>query len=68
MPRDLIFMHIAEAERHIANGQHLIQQHRAFIARLGEIGSSTVNAEFLLESVQTAHERFLAFLRSLVPK
>ena len=48
-----------------------IQQHRDFIARLGEAGSDLTNADLLLDSligVQTAHERLLKYLRSLLSR
>ena len=68
---DLILRQIAKMERHIADGQLRIQQHRDFIARLGEAGSDLTNAELLLDSligVQTAHERLLKYLRSLLSR
>ena len=68
---DLILRHIAEMERHIADGQLRIQQHRDFIARLGEAGSDSTNAELLLDSligVQATHERLLKYLRSLLSR
>jgi|HubBroStandDraft_5_1064220.scaffolds.fasta_scaffold886113_1 hypothetical protein len=70
MARNFILKHIAEAERHIADGECRIREHRAFIARLDETGSDTANAELLLDSligVQTAHERHLEYLRRLLP-
>lgn len=71
MPPDSILRQIAEAERHIADGECRIRQHRDFIARLGEVGSDPANAELLLDSligVQAAHERLLKYLRSLLSK
>lgn len=68
---DSILRQIAEMERHIADGQLRIQQHRDFIARLGEAGSDSTNAELLLDSligVQAAHERLLKYLRSLLSR
>lgn len=68
---DSILRQIAKMERHIAEGQLRIQQHRDFIARLGEAGSDSTNADLLLDSligVQTAHERLLKYLRSLLSK
>ena len=68
---DLIPRQIAEMERHIADGECRIQQHRDFIARLGEAGSDSTNAELLLDSligVQAAHERLLKDLRSLLSR
>ena len=71
MLRNFVVKHIAEAERHIADGECRIREHRAFIARLNETGSDTANAEFLLDSligVQTAHEKHLRYLRRLVAR
>jgi hypothetical protein len=68
---DSILRQIAETERHIADGEHRIQEHRTFIARLGETGRDATNAELLLDSligVQAAHERLLKYLRSLLSK
>jgi hypothetical protein len=68
---DSILKHIAEIERHIADGECRIQQHRDFIARLGEAGSDSTNAELLLDSligVQATHERLLKYLRSLLSR
>ena len=68
---DSILRQIAEMERHIADGECRIKQHRAFITRLGEVGSDPANAELLLDSligVQAAHERLLKYLRSLLSK
>ena len=71
MARNFLHKHIAEAERHIADGECRIRQYRAFIARRYETGSDTANAELLLDSligVHAAHERHLKYLRRLLPR
>lgn len=71
MTREFILKHVGEAERHVAEGQHRIAQHRTFIERLGEIGGDTTNAGLLLDTllgVQETHQRHLAYLRRLLEK
>jgi hypothetical protein len=71
MTRDFLLKHIAEAERRVAEGRHLVQQHQESIARLRDSGSGTENAEQLLDillGVQTAHQRHLVYLRGLLTK
>jgi hypothetical protein len=71
MSRDFLLKHIAEAERHVHEAEHSIQQHHELIAQLRENGQDTMLAERLLYitvGFLEAHERHLAYLRNLLAR
>ncbi|HEU4626821.1 MAG TPA: hypothetical protein VFS52_18810 [Steroidobacteraceae bacterium] len=58
MDRTLIAAHLAQAERHVTAGEHLLQNQRDLLERIRQSGYDTATAEDILrqfERVQASH-------------
>ncbi len=60
MNRAMLEQLLAQAEEHIALGQHHIARQRELVAKLERAGSETTDARRLLANFETAQEMHLA--------